>query len=323
MSSEILFLLIWILVLAAFAWFGYRGLQNSRLTSTHVLGIGIPLFVLLCAVCLWRHSSTGLNVAKAPAAALAAPNLEARFLDGKIILTGTLPDQAAKEKILARARELYGEGKCIDRLEFSNSRAFPNSTWLSTALSLLPLAQQANNEGSIALEDKSVTVTGMVDSDEAKAKLLAIANQEALAGISVIDRITVKGKVTTAQAADFQAKLNQMIAGKIVEFETGKDIITPKGKEILDQMVQVLEQVPGIPVEVGGHTDARGPAAFNLDLSRRRAAACRQYLMGKGVPSSRLSAKGYGASKPVADNETPEGQQKNRRIEFTVVKEAK
>ena len=87
-----------------------------------------------------------------------------------------------------------------------------------------------------------------------------------------------------------------MIAGKIVEFDTGKDVITPKGKEVLDQMVVVLGQVPGVPVEVGGHTDSRGNATANLDLSRRRAEACRQYLSSHGVTTERLTAKGYGAA---------------------------
>lgn len=327
MNSGALFLLIWLVILAAFAWFGYRWSQNGALKSATVLAIGIPLFILLCAMCLWMHGPAAIGDSSAatvvPATALAAPNLEARLFDGKVNLTGTLPDQEAKNKVLVRAKELYGEGKYVDHLEISNLRAYPNGNWLPTALTLLPLANQANNEGGITLDGKSITVTGMVDSADAKAKLIADATKNAGANIAVIDKVLVKGKVTEAQAADFQAKLNQMIAGKIVEFETGKDIITPKGKEILDQMVQVLAQVPGVPVEVSGHTDARGAAAMNMDLSQRRAAACRKYLMEKGVAGERLSAKGYGANKPVADNNTPEGLQKNRRIEFTVVKEAK
>ena len=327
MNSGALFLLIWIVILAAFAWFGFKWSQNGRLTSAGVLGIGIPLFILLCALCVWRHSGLTISDSDAakivPAAALAGPDLEARLLDGKVNLMGTLPDQDAKNKVLIRAKELYGEGKFIDHLEISNLRAYPNGNWLPTALTLLPLANQANNEGGFTLDAKSVTVKGLVDSDDVKSKLIAEASKNVGASIAVIDKVLVKGKVTEGQAADFQAKLDQMIAGKIVEFETGKDIITPKGQEILDQMVQVLGQVPGVPVEVSGHTDARGSAVMNLDLSQRRAAACRKYLMEKGVAGERLSAKGYGAKKPVADNNTPEGLQKNRRIEFTVVKEAK
>ncbi len=327
MNSGALFLLLWVVILGVLVWVGYRGLQNNRLKSAGVLGIGIPLFILLCAMCLWRHgpssASDSAPTVVIPTAALAAPDLAARLLDGNVILTGTLPDQETKNKVLARAKELYGEGKFVDNLEISNSRALPNADWVPKALTLLPLATQANNEGGIALDAKSVTVKGLVDSDEAKAKLIAEATKNAGANIAVIDNVLVKGKITAAQTADFQARLNQMIAGKIVEFETGKDIITPRGKEILDQMVQVLGQVPGIPVEVSGHTDARGAAAMNVDLSQRRAAACRKYLIEKGVAGERLSAKGYGANKPIADNNTPEGLQKNRRIEFTVVKEAK
>jgi outer membrane protein OmpA-like peptidoglycan-associated protein len=92
---------------------------------------------------------------------------------------------------------------------------------------------------------------------------------------------------------------------------------------VLDEMVNVLADAPGIPVEIGGHTDARGPAIFNQTLSQRRARACLRYLAQKGVAAQRLSSKGYGSTKPLADNNTPEGQQRNRRIEFTVQKVGK
>ncbi len=327
MSSEVLFILFWIVVLGLFAYFGYQRVRKGTFSSTNVLAFGLPLFALLCLMCFRMHGAellgAGSSEAVAPASALAAPTLEAKLFDGNVTLNGTLPDQAAKDKVLAQAKELYGAGKFTDNLKIGARTGFPNTNWFPAALGLMQFGNKANNEGGIAVEGDSVTVRGMVDNEEAKTKLIAAATNAARANIKVIDKVIIKGKVTEAQAADFQTKLNQMIAGKIVEFDTGKDVITPKGKEVLDQMVVVLGQVPGVPVEVGGYTDSRGNATANLDLSRRRAAACRQYLSSHGVATERLTAKGYGSASPIADNATINGQQRNRRIEFTVTKEAK
>ena len=290
-----------------------------------LIGLGLLAFVLLCFLCIGYHGPTLLASVNgtAPAAAnLAAPNLEARLFNGKVTLTGTLPDQAAKDKVIAEAKRLYGEGQFIDNLQVSARTGFPNATWLPAAVAMLPLAKQASNEGGFAMNGGSVTVRGMVESDETKTKLIADATKAAVP-LSLIDKVIVKGKVTTAQAADFQAQFNTAIAGKIVEFEVGKDVITPKGQAVLDQMIAVFGQIPGVPVEVGGHTDSRGAAKQNLTLSQRRAEACVKYLTEHGVAANRLTPKGYGSTKLVAKEDTPEGLQRNRRTEFTVMKEAK
>ena len=69
-------------------------------------------------------------------------------------------------------------------------------------------------------------------------------------------------------------------------------------------------------MEIGGHTDSTGEDAYNMGLSQRRAESVRSYLVSKGVKASRLEAKGYGETKPVASNDTNEGRAKNRRVEL-------
>lgn len=109
-----------------------------------------------------------------------------------------------------------------------------------------------------------------------------------------------------------------------IEFATASDkIVGAKSFAILDAVASLLTHNLKIQqLEVGGHTDDKGDKQLNMDLSKKRAEACKKYLVDKGVKVERLSAAGYGPEKPIADNKTPAGRQKNRRVEFNILKQA-
>jgi outer membrane protein OmpA-like peptidoglycan-associated protein len=102
-----------------------------------------------------------------------------------------------------------------------------------------------------------------------------------------------------------------------VNFQTGKADLTPESQVILDAVASSLVANEEIKVQVGGHTDNTGSAAVNKRLSAARAESVRQYLISKGVAATRLSAAGFGPSKPVASNKTAAGRAQNRRVELT------
>jgi outer membrane protein OmpA-like peptidoglycan-associated protein len=87
----------------------------------------------------------------------------------------------------------------------------------------------------------------------------------------------------------------------------------------LDAAAATLQEWGDVKVEVAGHTDSVGKDSYNLALSQRRAEAVRQYLVGKGVAANRLFARGYGETRPVADNATEEGRLQNRRVELVAI----
>ncbi len=89
---------------------------------------------------------------------------------------------------------------------------------------------------------------------------------------------------------------------------------------MLDEAVVILEKNPKINVEVDGHTDNVGPAAYNMTLSERRANAIMKYFVDNGVEAERLTVKGFGLTKPAVSNDIKEGRAKNRRVELTPVK---
>jgi outer membrane protein OmpA-like peptidoglycan-associated protein len=105
-------------------------------------------------------------------------------------------------------------------------------------------------------------------------------------------------------------------------FDTGKDTIKRESFSLLDQLAKLIGEHSELKlIRVEGHTDNVGAAAYNKDLSARRAASVVRYLVGKGVAQSRLVAAGYGFEKPIASNATALGRAKNRRVAFTVLQE--
>lgn len=105
-----------------------------------------------------------------------------------------------------------------------------------------------------------------------------------------------------------------------VTFASGKSTLEPSSEIILEQAYNTLIENPDIVVEIQGHTDNTGKRATNLKLSQARADAVKAWLVKKGISSERIVTKGYGPDKPIADNNTAEGRQKNRRIEFLRLK---
>jgi outer membrane protein OmpA-like peptidoglycan-associated protein len=104
-----------------------------------------------------------------------------------------------------------------------------------------------------------------------------------------------------------------------VFFDTDKFELKSASKTELNRLASMLNNNPDMKIEVAGHTDNQGNAAANKVLSENRAKAVYQFLIDANISADRLSYKGYGAEKPLADNTTEEGRAQNRRTEFTMV----
>jgi outer membrane protein OmpA-like peptidoglycan-associated protein len=115
-----------------------------------------------------------------------------------------------------------------------------------------------------------------------------------------------------------QREINRAMAGHYIFFLSDGDTIAPESIDLLKRVAKAAEQCPRSKIEVAGHTDATGSPTHNLELSQRRAGSVLEALVGSGLTRARLTAVGYGESKPAATNKTPEGRAINRRIEFIV-----
>lgn len=105
---------------------------------------------------------------------------------------------------------------------------------------------------------------------------------------------------------------------QVINFEVDEAVIPDVNKELLDRAAKIINEVPNMKLTIIGHTDSQASDSYNVELSRDRAEAVKEYLVSQGVDASKLMTKGMGESEPIADNSTEQGRFRNRRIEFIV-----
>lgn len=136
----------------------------------------------------------------------------------------------------------------------------------------------------------------------------------------VMDRQAEKlRKAGIASERDSAGNLVISLSGESLKFDTGKATLQPAGEALLTRLTGVLKQYPENRISISGHTDNVGSANNNVALSQRRAESVKAYILSQGVQARCvLSAVGYGAEKPVADNKTVAGRAQNRRVELGI-----
>ena len=155
---------------------------------------------------------------------------------------------------------------------------------------------------------------------------LSLGRRDVAAKVKVANEPNLNLKLTmrykreeypTGQVGDSKSEPAPRFVLEDVQFQTGKATLTADSHARLDAVVEYMTHKKSARIEISGHTDNVGKKKANKRLSQKRAEAVRAYLVSKGIDASRIEAVGYGDEKPIAPNATPEGRQKNRRIEAT------
>lgn len=174
-------------------------------------------------------------------------------------------------------------------------------------------------DGNVEISGRDITLNGLVDSEDFKLKLEQLIGSE-LGVRKVINNITIKSPEVLKEEIreEVQEALNKVIEFDNIEFQSNTAIILDESFNLLDETAVILTENSDLSVEIGGHSDSAGNEDYNIGLSQRRADAVLIALVNRGVERSRLLAVGYGSSQSIADNDTDEGKQKNRRVEFKI-----
>ncbi len=232
---------------------------------------------------------------------------------GAASLEGVLPDMQSLDRVVETLGKVYGQGRIADQLRIDSKAREPQ--WTDALPEFLSQLDPADAL-SVEISEAGVLLTGTVSSKK-KRDILG-EHAQALSGDLAVDNQIEVVITQEAQMKEAQESLQSLDLPEI-KFQKLSSNLTEAGSRILDVVSGVLKKYPTVKVEIGGHTDAQGDAEFNMILSRNRANSVYHYLVSKGLDPARLEIQGYGETLALADNDTPEGRAKNRRIEFKVI----
>ncbi|WP_139852567.1 OmpA family protein [Acinetobacter pullicarnis] len=236
-------------------------------------------------------------------------SLSASVIAAPIVIEGVVPNQASKQVLLNKMREIYGQDQVVDKLQVA-AVAAPNG-WSDSVAALITPELKKVSKGQLVVQGTTVALRGLINNQNEVASMSTAFQALLPAPYQLSSQLSVN------QAE--QKVIDDALKNRIIEFESGSAILTPVGTQILDEMVVALNKVQEKNIKIIGHTDNLGDPKKNIQLSQARAEAVKQYLVSKNIASSRLSLAGLGANQPVADNGTADGRRKNRRIEFEVL----
>jgi OmpA-OmpF porin, OOP family len=288
------------------------------LTEKRVIVATVLTLLLLSLVCVWLHTQSTVVKHASTAAQAASATLKISAAGGVAVISGAVPDQAIKTVLINSAEKVFGLANVVDKIEVKAKLAEP--IWIDQAKAAFPVLKSNVSNGTFVFKDKTVEVRGEVSGEDAKTKVLRAVGGVAGVDLTVNDQlqITAARRAGNKKAGPLQIKLNELLVGKSIEFDTSSSRLRSDSNRLLDAVADVLKADADAKIEISGHTDSKGTESKNVSLSKRRAEAVKKYLVDKGIKSNRIEAAGYGSSMPIADDSTFDGQRQNRRIEFQV-----
>lgn len=261
--------------------------------------VGIPVILLVSASLISMGASQ-------PAYAQVFPTNVSPAIT-PVVVSGVVPDEATKAKLIGKVRELYGD-RVVDQLSIGSVIAPPN--WAGNVQKILNNQLRLVTKGQLQVDGNVVRVRGVIANEAQRQQFVSQLATNLTSSYSIKDGLTV-------HSSD-QVSLDRTLGNRIIEFDSGSSNLRESGKLILKEIATSIASVGGKIVEIVGHTDNEGSPNNNLILSRARAESVRQYLVELGIPLTQMTTVGMGASQPIASNEDADGRRRNRRIEFRI-----
>ncbi|WP_333816145.1 OmpA family protein [Tabrizicola sp.] len=237
---------------------------------------------------------------------------------GRVELRGRLTDETQRKAVDAFARSAFAGAQVLTATRVDET--LPDGWPVRVLAGLKALSQVAH--GKLLVRADLVEVTGVTGSKEARGRITQILSEELGQGQTF--RVNVRydealdpiASLPTPQ--ECAANVNAVIARTKITFTPSSAEIATTARPVLDELAAILSNCPPMQMEIGGHTDSQGSESGNQALSQARAEAVLLALQGRRVDVSGMTAKGFGEALPIADNQTEEGREANRRIEFVL-----
>ncbi|MBS63975.1 OmpA family protein [Salinisphaera sp.] len=226
----------------------------------------------------------------------------------QVVVTGVVPNENTKAVVLKRLRAIYGDDRVIDEVTIGDVVAPPN--W-ETYLDRMLVSDLSNvSRGKLVIKGNDAQISGDVVNEAQRQDIVSKMATQLNPSYSIENNLAI--------GASEQKILDDALANRTIEFESGSATLTPKGLQIVDEMAGPIRKLENKRVEIIGHTDNSGSRLANLALSANRAEAVKAALVDKGIPAKSLITLGAGSQRPIASNDTAAGRARNRRIEFRI-----
>lgn len=239
--------------------------------------------------------------------------------EGQLQMRGRLPDELSRAAVNSFARAHFPDGQT-----YMAARLDPNlpTGWPVRTMTALEALAELHN-GTLTVSPDSVALRGNTGSKSARSEITRILSD----GLGKGQRFEID--VTYVEALDpatliptpleCLADIQTAASENKITFEPSSAMISEEAQPTIDKIAEILKKCGQIRMEVQGHTDSQGRESMNLTLSQSRAEAVIEELMNRRILVSNITAQGYGESTPIADNDTEEGREANRRIEFRLI----
>lgn len=287
------------------------------------------------------------GLAVAPPPPLADPfTLIGEYEGGSLILSGHVPSQNARDSVYQLAGGAFSGAEISGTLDIARGVPADERTWLA-AVKINFDALAKLQKGASHISDVNITIAGEADDDaDAQAARALIAslpepfnastditvstppptaagNEEVLAASSDDAQEAAlpapAAEVEEPETPDCADLLQTAVDARRIGFSSARADVDSVSRSQLREIAAIMAECPEARLRITGHTDASGNTSRNLQLSGYRADAVRAFLTSVGIAGDRLTARGVGSSEPLADNDTPQGRELNRRIEIEVI----
>jgi OOP family OmpA-OmpF porin len=242
-----------------------------------------------------------------------------RSPEGQVQLRGRVPDQITNTVVENFANAKFGQRSIT--MGTRVTEGMPNG-WSVRVLAGLEALSELSN-GAVIVEPDTLQVrgnTGNLDASAAIARLLIDKlGQTADFEIDVtyVEALDPIAGIPTPQ--ECTAQITAATEGRKITFDPGSADLTAATQPVLDDIAEILKKCGDLPIRVSGFTDSQGREVMNQQLSQDRADAVLTALRARRIPVSTFKSIGFGEDNPIADNDTEEGREANRRIEFSLI----